>query len=285
MKDLYYKNSGSFSLPKLFLFAISSVILSSIIAFIYALIARYNPFVYLQFIATLGLAVIPGMVNCQLLLIAKVRNKAISVSYGLIVGFITLYFSWSFWVYVILNYKYSLDIILLSPIGMLETIKEINIIGVKSISNFKLNGLLLWAIWLIESIIIVGGIAYYSIADQIVRVFCENCKIWCQVAKTFELENKVELKNLERVLEAKNFSYLKSFFPKSPKSSSWLRLYIRKCPSCTNTNTLTVSQISVKADSEGNPTEVDKELINHLLISTQDIEQVENIYQESIKQA
>lgn len=278
--NLYYKHSGRFSLPKLSLNISLSIIISAILALIYCLIDKYNPFIYIQAIITFFLVALLGIINSEFLLSSKVRNKAINIGYGLTIGFTTLYFSWLFWIYSVLDYKYSLLDIVLSPIGLLQTINALNKVYVISVYSTQITGGSLLALWLLESLFIVGGITYYTLSGQKFTVFCESCENWCKGDKTFELENKVELNTIKRVLEAKNLSYLKQLSIKSNTSPSWLRLYTRKCHNCSTTNTLTVSEINLKINNQGEVSEQEKEIISDLLISSQETTQLENICQE-----
>ena len=73
MNTLYYKHSGKFAGSKLFLYISLSILTSILVALIYSLIDKYNPFVYVQAIVTFFLVAFLGVINSDFLLKSKVR--------------------------------------------------------------------------------------------------------------------------------------------------------------------------------------------------------------------
>ena len=277
MNTLYYKHSGKFAGSKLFLYISLSILVSILVALIYSLIDKYNPFVYVQAIVTFFLVAFLGVINSDFLLKSKVRSNFINIGYSLVIGFTTLYFSWIFWIYAIFDYKYNLLDIFLSSPRLFSFLVEFSNSYFISVYSSKITGNTILILWFLEAIFIIGGITYYTNKELLHRVFCEYCKDWCKVDQVFDLENKAEMGTIKRVLEAKNFSYFKDFSVKSNISTSGLRLYTRKCDNCSNTNTLTVSEVSSKTDSRGELFEKEKEIVSNLLLSSEEVRELSNI--------
>lgn len=277
MSTLYYKHSGKFSSSKLFLYISLSILTSILVALIYSLIGKYNPFIYIQAIVTFFLVALLGVINSDFLLKSKVRNNFINAGYSLVIGFTTLYFSWIFWIYAIFDYKYSLLDIFLSSPRLFSFLVEFSNSYFISVYNSKITGNTILILWFLEAIFIIGGITYYTNKELLHRVFCEYCENWCKVDQVFDLENKAEIDTIKRVLEAKNLSYFKGSSIKSNTSVAWLRLYTRKCDTCFNTNTLTISKINSKTDSRGESFEKEKEIISNLLLSSEEVSELSNI--------
>lgn len=277
MSTLYYKHSGKFSSSKLFLYVSLSILSCILVALIYSLIGKYNPFIYIQAIVTFFLVALLGIINSDFLLRSKVRNNFISINYSLVIGFATLYFSWMFWIYAIFDYKYSLLDVFLSSPRLLDFIVELPNSYFISVYSSKITGNTLLILWFLEAIFIIGGITYYTNKDLLHRVFCEYCENWCKIDQVFDLENKAEIDTIKRVMEAKNFSYLKDSSNKPNNSTLFIRLYIRKCSNCSNINTLTVSEVNSKTDSRGEFFEKEKEIISNLLLSPEEVIELSNI--------
>jgi carbon starvation protein CstA len=146
MDEVYYKQSGKFTAGNLLGTFLFCVIVSVIFAFIYSLINRYNPFAYVQVIATVIFAILLGIMNAQVLEIGKVRNISINVIYGLIMSLIALYFSWTFWLFEIFNYKYELLRIVTSPLIDWQVITDISKVGTKTFRGTELKGTTLWGV-------------------------------------------------------------------------------------------------------------------------------------------
>lgn len=277
MSTLYYKHSGKFSSSKLFLYISLSILSCILVALIYSLIGKYNPFIYIQAIVTFFLVALLGIINSDFLLRSKVRNNFISINYSLVIGFATLYFSWMFWIYAIFDYKYSLLDVFLSSPRLLDFIAELPNSYFISVYSSKITGKTLLILWFLEAIFIIGGITYYTNKDLLHRVFCEYCENWCKIDQVFDLENKAEIDTIKRVMKAKNFSYLKDSSNKPNNSTLFIRLYIRKCSNCSNINTLTVAEVNSKTDSRGESFEKEKEIISNLLLSPEEVIELSNI--------
>src|SRR5205085_6856631 len=101
MNNLYYKPSGKFTLSGVALGLAAGVINGLILAFVYSYLISYIPFVYLNFLFTIGYGLLLGFIVGSMMRWGKVRNAWIGASVALVVALVSLYFSWAVWLSVL----------------------------------------------------------------------------------------------------------------------------------------------------------------------------------------
>jgi len=170
---IYYKPSGKFAISSLLYFFILSIIAFPILGLIYAYCIWYIPFFYINFLIAAGFGFIVGLlVNTIVIGKGKVRNTPLALLFGLLSGFIALYFHWAVWVDLVINAGESygnsrigvtvsnikiLQVfeLALQPNVLFEIIGEIHKTGTWGIKGSTVSGTPLTIIWIIEILIVV----------------------------------------------------------------------------------------------------------------------------------
>ncbi len=214
----YYKPSGKFTPTSLLLFAITSIIALPVLALLYSYCIWYIPFVYINFLITIGFGLGTGLLISNLAIkIGKVRNPMIGFLLGAIGGGIALYFNWAIWVDLVINSSETygnsrigvtvstiefLQVFSLAsqPGVLLEFIKEIGTYGTWGLKGNTVSGGFLYFIWIVEALITIGVAAilpWYKARTP----FCElgNCWFTEKELPAFEwIDNPAEVvKDLE----------------------------------------------------------------------------------------
>lgn len=276
----YYKHSNKFSVGGLVAAVIASITAAVLLSFIYAYLVYYLPFVYLNFICTIGFAVIVGSVTGVLLETGKVRNSFVATFAGFFVSLVALYCAWAVWVYALLSSSQEpvalLDVFT-NPFALWETILFINQVGAWSFKGSTPTGAALWVVWGIEAAAIIGGINYTvwsAISSD--KAFCERCNKWCDAAKGALITSWHESAKIKEQLEKKNFAYLQTLRENEIASTWWLRFDLHSCSHCKDLNVLSVYEVSLEVNDKGETKEVEKSIINNLLVSRQENELIRN---------
>ncbi len=95
--------------------------------------------------------------------LGKVRSATLSAAVGLLVGTVSFYVSWAVWVYAMIRRGDLLDVSLMDlmthPVALFDIIQGINQSGRWTMGSFTPKGAVLWALWALEALLIVGPAA------------------------------------------------------------------------------------------------------------------------------
>ncbi len=248
MQATYYSPSGKFGVSSLVLTPLLGCGAGAVLAFIYAYINSYNPFIYITFLATVGLAFGAATGAVIGLQKGRARNRLVATALGFSVGVVTLYCSWAFYSYVLLQRADVEDVTLLgllfNPFGLVSFITELNSQGAWSIKGSTPTGGFLWFVWGIEAVIIVGLPTFLGFTTA-AAPFCERCLEW-----------SVEMKNLFRIalpakdevkqrLETLDTAYVLKAPRPEEGASDWCRFDMTQCK-CKETTTISALFIKLK---------------------------------------
>jgi hypothetical protein len=283
MTNLYYKPSGKFTLSGIALGFAGGLINGLVLAFFYSYIISYIPFVYLNFLCTIGYSVLLGFIIGSLMRWGKVRNRWVGVLVAIIVAAVSLYFSWAIWVSVLLG-KANINVSALElaqqPGLLWDTISRINEVGAWKIRGLTVSGGFLWFIWIVEAAIILGGTTIAAVGVLSTTPFCESCQSWCHLTKDLMLLGDADSDELKRRMEAKDFDYLKSLGPKKEGQQDWIRVDIYDCTKCGLTNTLSLLREQLTVDKKGKHGKKSVGVMDNLLLSKSDVDRLRQLGQE-----
>ena len=96
--EIYYRHTGGFNASSVVLVPLLGGVAAAVLGAIYSYATRYIPFIYINFLLTIGLGCGIGFVTAFGLRQGKVRNYGFGPVVGLIIGVIGSYFTWVFWV-------------------------------------------------------------------------------------------------------------------------------------------------------------------------------------------
>lgn len=273
MPAQYYAESGRFSVRGVVLGLLVGAAVGSVLAFVYAFAVLYIPLVYIRFILTFGFGAVAGLFAAALpLRLGKMRNGRVRLVATLLVLLVAWYASWVVWVWALLRRAdvtgVSLLTLALQPDVLWQAVLRVNEVGAWRIRSLTPTGIVLWGIWAIEAVIIVGlGTLLGALGAA--EPFCEHCESWCEKAEIARLKaaDKGELK---RNLEAKDSGYLDQVGMPATDAAQWTRLDLWTCPSCGRTNALDAVAISVSRDKEGKNVESSQTVMKGLLLSQEE---------------
>jgi hypothetical protein len=280
---LYYKPSGDVTMVGMFGGLAGGLLVGAVLAFVYTYIIFYVPFIYLNFLCTLGLSAGLGLAVGAIMRWGKVRNPALGAAFASLVALAALYVSWAVWLSVLLTTdeeKLSALSVLQHPLGMWEMIVRLNEVGAWKMYNSAVTGLALWVVWLIEALVILIGVPLMAAGTLSADPFCESCQSWCTMDKGLLLINDAEASELKRRTEAKDFDYFKSVGSKRHDAVKWYRLDLHQCPQCGTTSTLTLHHEQLNVDAKGNANVKSSAVMNMLLLSAGDVNNLRRVSQE-----
>jgi phage FluMu protein Com len=279
---LYYQPSGEVTVAGLAAGLLGGLVAGVFLAFLYSYIISYVPFIYLNLLCTIGYAVGLGATVGGLMRGGKMRNPAVCVFSAIAVTLVSFYASWAVWLAVTISGKeFSVSWLTLAqqPLVLWDVILKINETGAWSMGRSKVpvTGIFLWVVWGVEALVILVGSPLMAWSILTSDLFCESCQSWCEEDKSLVSLAIAESAELKRRVEAKDFEYLKSVGAKVEGDAMWYRLDLHKCPSCENTNALSVKLEKLKIDSKGNATTQTSDLMDKLLLSATEVSQLRQV--------
>lgn len=190
MIDSYYKPSGKIPLKFFLYFLLIMAIAFPILSVVYIYLIYYIPFVYFNFLITVGCGLVAGVIMKHAIIAGKARGPFVVLICAIIAVFVLKYLQWCVYLPVIFSDLYeifsfnfgerllfSLEI-LISPDVVLEGIGVVNEYGAWGFyDDTAVTGVLLTIIWVIEFIVIALP-AILMCKDRAKFPFSEATNAW-----------------------------------------------------------------------------------------------------------
>ncbi|HKG12211.1 MAG TPA: hypothetical protein VKB12_02700 [Pyrinomonadaceae bacterium] len=282
---LYYKSSGEVTLAGLGAGIFGGLLVGLVLAFVYSYLISYIPFVYVNFLCTVGYVCGLGYVTGWLLRSGKMRNPAVGVLAAAVVSLVCYYVCWAVWLSALLgrgDYDVSAFTLASHPSALLDLILNVNTHGAWSIGRGKtpVTGILLWVVWAVEGLAVLVGPPAIVWSVLTSEPFCEFCGEWCEQDQGLVSLAQAEPAGLKQVFESKQFERLKSVGAKDSGAADWNRLDLHRCKRCDRTNTLTVKSEKITFDKKGNSKVESKAILSKLVLSQPEVEELRRVSRE-----
>ncbi|KAF2513951.1 hypothetical protein [Flavobacterium foetidum] len=281
--DKFYKPSGKFSPMFILCFLLASVTAFPIIGLIYAYCIWYIPIIYVNFFITIGFGFLVGFVLSWLVIKkGKVRNPLLGFVIGLAGAFVALYFHWAVWIDLVINAgesygdeKLGITVsnieflqvfsLIFRPDVVFEYIGQVNQYGTWGIRGATVSGTLLWVIWAIEAIVVIGISGFLPYLES-KKPFSESTNSWYEevVLPAFSyIENKNQIVAAILANNNTDFDALNIDVDKKVDSHSVFTLYKSK----SGKNYLSVENKTSKVDDKGNISFDSDQIVEYILIN------------------
>lgn len=258
----YYQHSGHIELKSPIYMLTLGSLAALIFGVIYGYVTLYIPFIYLNFIITLGFGGIVGFFVGLGGKYGNVRNLKIMLLFGFIVGLLAEYIGWVSWIFAFSNQQY----LALFPADLFYAAIRIADTGAQSIFDITAEGNGLYAIWVIEAAMIVGMSTIVARLTLSTTPFCEPCKKWIENEESFQsIEPINDPAQLKTQLERHNIEALTSLKLKTSPLGDFTLVNIKHCSSCDNSCFLTVK--SMRIDPANTENTIEHTVVENLAIT------------------
>ena len=274
LSEQYYHSSGKAPVSGVVLSLMGGAAAGFVLAAIYAYFIIFVPFIYVRVLGTVGLGFGVGWATGYALGLGKIRNmKAV---YGIIgaVSLITLYSAWVMWIYGLLDREgeiVSFWAVALQPWVVWDIMRSLNATGVWSLKGAEVSGVVLWVIWGIEALIILGFIFVTGVKAIRGVPFCEACLKWSlRDPAVLELSGSGTPELLSRV-RAKDYAFLRAATRRRGDDINWVRFDVYRCDQCSQLNVLKLNEVTFTIDNRGETSEKSSIILDNLLISPSEL--------------
>ena len=267
-REIYYKPSGKFGIASFITIPLLGAIGACLGGFAYSYAVSWIPFIYVNVLLTIAYGFVMGFMVYMGANLGKLRNVPLALLLSLVVGVFALYTQWVAHFHALTDPSQ----LILDPLLLWQYITTLGETGSWSIGSSKepINGILLYLVWGIEAIIIIG-LTFFMAMAAVNQLFCENCGQWTSDEQTFGPFKKVkDLNQTRNELENHNFYTLENLEP-ADHARYYATIKMEGCgaPDChQKLNAITLQNISITENEKGE-TETDEVTVVEGLLITQ----------------
>jgi hypothetical protein len=245
--DRYYRSSGAVPFKGTLLMLLAGTVAAAVFSFIYALVNRYNPFIYVTFVATIVFAAAIGAGVHWGASAGAVRNRMFVRLVAVVLGLLGGYLAWVWFVWMF--FGYDPDMILLDPLAMLHVMHFLGQNGVWSVRGHTPTGFVLYGVWLLEAAAIAFLTAVTAVEE--LKPYCETCGRWCERLSGALVLSGRDRDALRRDLEEERYAALDERVAPDINPNDCVHVTIHRCPDCVESNYLTASHVKLETTKEG----------------------------------
>lgn len=280
-----YHHSGAVPMIGAIKALLAGALAAAVLGSVYCFSFYYVPYVYLNFVMALAVGAGSGYVVGQSAIHGKIRNVNAVGAIALVAALAGIYAEWGTTIYALYpaaelpQFAAQAGLKPFLPQSILITMTELFARGSWGLdSKSTVHGLPLALLWVIEAAMILAaavGIATSRMAD---RPFCERCQEWIDgLAPPFYVGDDTEPVWTE--VQTGTFETL-ALTPRADGTEpTYVKLTLRICDGCSESNYLTITACRKYVDSHGHQQLKETAIIKNLVLtSTQaDIVQAANV--------
>ena len=256
--------------------AAAGVAAALVLGAVYAYGTNWIPFIYLNFLLTIGFGLAVAAAVEWGARVGKMRNTAVATMVAAVVGLIAVYFAWVF------DPMARVDIVD-RPIWDLQVLWQYMKLGFQNgfwgigENGPPVTGWMLVGVWATEAIVIVTVVVLVVRRMLGNRPFCEETNQWTKSEKgvaLLSLVGDVDIDaKLSRLVQGE-LDALSEFYRGAAAEPATLRLDLATCPGCPTCNFLTAKLVRLVENKRGKTTPQEQTLWQNLQIAPEDVAKV-----------
>jgi len=259
-----YRHSGKFAVQGPVLTLAAAVAAAVPLGYAYAYLMKWIPFIYLNVLITGGYGFLFGLLAAVVAKFGKVRNTGLAVILGLLAGAIALYFAWNGHVHSLIRDERPWLFMPAEVVNVMQILYEQGSWGMRSGGN--VTGIPLAIVWIVEAGIIIGlsvFVPFGMIADT---PFCEKSQCWLDQEKKIDTLDVFTDSAQLAAFQAGDLAPLAQAKPRVPGTPAFARLTLKHSPRCEEFCAVSLANVTVATDKEGNAKETTMELARNLVV-------------------
>jgi hypothetical protein len=278
-----YSHSGIIPIGGALLCLVGSAVATALVAVVYALIIRFIPFVYLNFLATLGFGLAMGFMVAVLGKFGKIRSKAFILFAWLLTLAVGYYVYWGATIWT--HEGLGLGLRVFEPREIISFAEHLFQFGSWGIFGAQaVTGWFLVAFWLGE-IGCLGWFSYMVALAEVDQPFCEICNQWTETEKGVAMFNATGSEPEWDNLKLGDYSALTRLPMLASSQPNYVRVDVEHCPQCGNSNFLNIYTVQVKVDDEGAETTTETKIISNVILSQDQLTLVRELVDRAAEEA
>lgn len=270
LEHRYYRPSGTVPATSTVLMLLIGMAASLALGLVFELIKHYLVHEVIQVASSIGFGAMVGLAVQLAARMSHVRNP----KFAMFVAFITGMFAiWSAWVwYIWINSKFdaiALQKAITQPQFVFGVMRDIAAVGLWKLFDWHPKGGSLYAIWSVEAVMVVGFAVGLSAVGS--PTYCEACGKWTKKVDLLLHVPIIDPEPLKADLEAENYEPLYRLVGKPFNMVQRIDITAVQCPTCTDSNFLTVAMTNVSHNGQQEVVQVEP-IVKHLIVPIEVIE-------------
>jgi|GEM_PF-2364547 len=262
-RSRYYQAPDNVGIGSLIILVPSGLITSLVLGIIYGIATGLCPFIYINALITWGYGTVLGITMGKVAESMKFPSQVLGTLLTVGIGIVGAYTAWIGWIFYASNW----EAIVWHPGHVASIMKEIAAEGGWSIFSFTPQGIVLYLIWLLEA----GIILFFTRRKYLEFVslpYCGHCQQW---AERFSLYMPLKLisdgNSLRTGLEAEGYQALDELQIDPQADDQFGQASLFQCERCDNLNVLSINNVKVTVDKEGNASTENEPVVENILVS------------------
>lgn len=259
---LYYQHSGRVGVGGLILMPIAGILAASVLGAAYGYWIYYCPVVYVQgifpalFGAGVGAAVATGG------RLGRARNTAAVGLIAATIGLLAEYVGWVSWIHAVTRGE-----LIVEPVALWQMAQTVAVHGAWSVYDWTPTGEILYAIWALEGVVIVGASIYIAVIRSRSLPFCERCTRWTEPHGPLPRIASTGAPDALRLqLESGDPDCLVELGKAPAGATEFIELALHTCVQCKLLNVLTVTSVGLATDSDGKESRNETKFVDGLVL-------------------
>jgi hypothetical protein len=244
--DRYYRPSGRIPFFGTVLMLGLGTLVALISSFVYAVICRYNPIIYIQIFVVLGFGAVMGMTVNRVGHTMKVRNRFFAILITMVIGMLGLYFAWVWYIWML--WDWDTNLLIFQPTITWEIMQVLADRGIWTLQDSTPTGMVLFGFWLVEAAIVLG-MCYLTGAES-GTPFCEECNCWTLKRDALRIA-KADPTLIAAALEDEQYGIIPPLAAGEIDPADYMSVLCYTCPNCEDSGYLTVSNVVIVQGKEG----------------------------------
>lgn len=273
-KVSFYAHSGRAPLGGLLKTALIGPLVAAGCGFVYAYLFRYIPFVYLNFLITLGYGFVMGLGVAVPAGTGKIRNSKVNVLLAIFSTTIGYYVYWG--AYLWACHGWDIGLSAWSPWVLASFAQDLYENGSWGLGNATLTGVILVLFWLAEAFILYGMTIFCSLIDAD-KPFCEACNEWTEKEQGLVLFTGDGTDAAWREVLSGHWRLLEKFPLLGESAAQYVRLDLTHCPTCGGANYLTIQRVSITRDDKGEESKTETALLTNASLTPSDVQFIRSL--------
>ncbi|HEY8667250.1 MAG TPA: hypothetical protein VIL86_11325 [Tepidisphaeraceae bacterium] len=284
--SLYYEHSGKVTPTGLILGTAAGLAVGAAAGALYSLAVMNCPIIKLNALLAIAFGAAVGASAVSMMRVGKVRSIQVSIATVAVITFLSYYFSWVVWLWMLLrnsSVQIPFQSLLWRPDIVGRIILKVNEHGTWAMSTYDkqaTSGITLWLVWLAEVGLIFGSSLICAKVLVKSKPFCERCNRWCTGPVSLQRFKAASAAEVRRHLESRDFAFFEQLGLATNQDAVALQLIHHHCPQCRDLHTLSVEQITTTASKKGQQKNTNL-VVDKFLIAPEELQQIQAITLES----
>jgi hypothetical protein len=266
-----YQHSGAVSPAGLVLAAIAGSLTAVVLGFIYAFFIVWIPFIYLCVVGTIFFGISMGATVGFMGRVGKIRNNLVVGLLGLGVAVLGIYVEWGASPLAMAPSEAGLSGF--DPLVMARFMAYLYEHGSWGLTKGgNVTGIALVITWIVEAGLILGASTLTAFAFSATLPFCERCYQWTRVESSIRVLSALTAgEEFLARLRGGELAALAELPVEAGKPTRYVQVDAACCPSCGESNFLTVKIVTRTVDKKGKEETKSDDLVTNLIVTPADI--------------